>query len=110
VQNRDQQDRNSLLAGRWSDLRFPALDVVEDRLKGRVAETALFPSLYIVLKSGTEPFRSKIESLPEWLMKTIKFIIPGHENLACCQMVQGIFEAFQNDSPSRTLWNRHEGA
>lgn len=65
--------------------------MVEDGLKCRITETAIFPSLYVVFKSETEPLRSKIESVPKWFVNTTERITTGHENLACRQRTKGIF-------------------
>jgi hypothetical protein len=98
------------LAGKESDLRFFALYAVKDVLKRRVTETTAFPRRHITLKSGTEPFWSIIESVPEWFVHTIQRVTTGHEDLKYCQMAQNYSPAFKSDSPSRKLWNRRGGA
>ncbi len=81
VQKNERTDKRFLLAGKESDLRFSVLDVVEDRLKGRVTETAFFPRFHIILKSRTESFWAKIESVPKGFVNTIERVTTGHENL-----------------------------
>jgi hypothetical protein len=103
-------NRIILLMGKESDLRSSFFDVVENRLKCRVTETARFSTFHIVFESGTESFWSKIESVPEWFVDTVKRVTTGHEHLAFVRWPRMFSQASQNDSPFQKLWNMNEGA
>lgn len=57
------------------------LNIVEDRLVGRLLEATLVTCLWIVLIPSAQALRTKVESIPEGFMHTCQ-ILTSHEDLA----------------------------